>query len=114
MPVNDSPSFANITDPTPLPGAPSILTEDDPILAGPPITGFLSLNEDFADKVLNIDTIAPGAFETGQSMTLVATSSDTSILPNPTVTYSSPASTGTLVVNPTTGGYLFIPNPTFS
>lgn len=25
-----------------------------------------------------------------------------------------PASTGTLVVNPTTGGYLFIPNPTFS
>ena len=57
--------------------------------------------EDAGQQTINLTGITAGpANETGQALTVTATSSDPSIIPNPTVTYTSTNTTGTLTYTP--------------
>ncbi len=53
-------------------------------------------------QTVNLTGITTGG-ETSQVLTVTASSSNPSLVPNPTVTYSSPASTGSLTLRPATG-----------
>ena len=57
--------------------------------------GDLVINEDAGTQTVNLGGISAGAGET-QALTVTASSSDTTLIPNPTVTYSSPAATGSV------------------
>jgi large repetitive protein len=72
--VNDSPSFANIPTPTPI-------------------------NEDELLQTINITGITAGGDES-QVMLLTATSSNTTLIPNPNINYTSPNSTGSISYTP--------------
>ena len=61
----------------------------------------VSFNEDAGQQTVNLSGISAGpANEAGQSLAVTATSSATSIIPHPTVTYTSPGATGTLAFTP--------------
>jgi hypothetical protein len=53
-------------------------------------------------QTVNLTGITTGG-ESAQSLTVTASSSNPSLVPNPTVTYSSPGSTGSLTLSPTAG-----------
>jgi hypothetical protein len=72
--VNDAPTLAVITDPAPI-------------------------LEDAGAQTVNLTGIAAGGGET-QGLTVTATSSNTGLIPNPTVTYTSAATTGSLSYTP--------------
>jgi hypothetical protein len=52
-------------------------------------------------QTINLSGISAG--DAGQNLTITATSSNTAIVPNPTVTYINPATTGTLQYTPVPG-----------
>jgi hypothetical protein len=57
------------------------------------------INEDAAQQTINLAGISAGGGET-QSLSMTATSSDTSLIPNPTVSYASANSTGSISYTP--------------
>ena len=62
--------------------------------------GNVSINEDAGTQLIGLSGISSGATNEIQTLTVTATSSDPSIIPNPTVTYSSPNNTGNLTYTP--------------
>jgi len=61
----------------------------------------VSIGEDAAAQTVNLSGISAGAGE-NQTLTVTATSSNPSLIPNPTVNYSSPSATGSLNFAPVT------------
>ncbi len=72
-PVNDAPTISSIADQT--------------------------INEDAGVQTVNLTGISAGGGET-QTLTITAISGNTSLIPNPTVTYTSPNATGSLSFTP--------------
>src|SRR5262249_40546051 len=63
-------------------------------------------NEDSGLQTVNLTGITAGPpSESGQTVTITATSSDPSIIPNPTINYTSPATTGTLSFTPVANAF---------
>jgi hypothetical protein len=60
----------------------------------------LAINEDSAQQTINLSGITAGAAGETQALTVTATSSNPSLIPNPAVTYTSPGSTGSLHFTP--------------
>lgn len=54
---------------------------------------------------VNLEGITAGIMESGQAITITATSSDVAVIPDPTITYSSPDATGTLSFTPATDAF---------
>lgn len=73
-PVNDQPTLAAITNPA-------------------------AILEDAGAQTVNLSGISAGPSET-QTLTVTATSNNPALIPNPTVTYSSPGATGSLAYTP--------------
>ncbi len=66
----------------------------------------LTLNEDASQQTVNLSGIGPGAAnETNNVLSITAVSSNPSIVPDPTVTYTSPNTTGALIFTPVPNGY---------
>jgi uncharacterized repeat protein (TIGR01451 family) len=61
--------------------------------------GNLSINEDAGAQTVNLAGISAGGGES-QTLVVTATSNNTGLIPNPTVTYTSPNATGTLSFTP--------------
>jgi len=76
----------------PTPNVPPTL---DPILN-------LSLNENAGAQAVNLTGISSGSMTETQTLTVTATSSDPTIIPNPTVSYTSPNTTGVIYFTPVT------------
>src|SRR5206468_1759949 len=57
--------------------------------------------ENAGQQTVNLTGITAGAGETNQTLTIPATSNNTPLIPNPTVNYSSPNTTGFLTFTPT-------------
>ena len=70
---------------------------DTPTLNTP---GNISIAEDSSQQTVNLTGIGSGAANESQTLTVTASSSNTGLIPNPTVTYTSPATTGTLRFTP--------------
>lgn len=64
-----------------------------------PIDG-IALSEDAPTQTIPLAGISTGAFGELQTLTVTASSSDPSLIPNPTVSYSSPNFTGSLQITP--------------
>ena len=62
--------------------------------------GNLTLNEDDGAQTVNLSGIGMGGGDTGQTLTVTATSSSTAIIPNPTVSYTSANTTGSISFTP--------------
>jgi CSLREA domain-containing protein len=61
----------------------------------------LNLNEDAPLQTVNLAGITAGpSFESSQSLTITATSNNTALIPNPSVTYTSPNTTGSISFTP--------------
>jgi hypothetical protein len=61
----------------------------------------LGINENAGQQIVNLTGISAGPTnEAGQNLTVTATSSNPSLIPNPVVTYTSPNATGTLTFTP--------------
>ena len=60
----------------------------------------LTLNENAGLQTVNLSGISSGAANEVQTLTVTATSSNPALVPNPTVTYTSPNSTGSLTFTP--------------
>ena len=67
--------------------------------------GNLAMNENAAAQTVNLSGISSGAANENQTLSVTASSSNTGLLPNPTVTYTSPNSAGTLTLRPATNGF---------
>lgn len=68
----------------------------------PPTIGAISnvsISEDAALQTVNFSGVTAGGAES-QALTVTASSSNTALIPNPTVTYTSPAATGSLAFTP--------------
>ncbi len=63
----------------------------------------LSLNEDAGLQTVNLAGISSGSVNETQTLTVTATSSNPSLIPNPTVNYTSPNAAGSLSFTPVTG-----------
>ncbi len=59
-----------------------------------------AINEDAGTQTINFSGVSSGSPNENQTLTVTAKSSNTAVLPDPTVNYSSPATTGTLVYKP--------------
>jgi uncharacterized repeat protein (TIGR01451 family) len=71
----------------------------------PPTLGMLTtlvILEDSGDHVVTLTGISAGPTNEEQTLTITATSSNPSLIPNPRVSYVSPATTGTLSFAPAT------------
>ncbi len=55
--------------------------------------------------VVNLEGISSGIDEGGQTITITASSSNTAVIPDPVVTYTSPEATGTLSFTPVTDAF---------
>jgi hypothetical protein len=68
----------------------------------PTINGInnVTINEDAPQQTVNLSGITSGASNEVQTLSVTATSGNTALIPNPTVTYTSPNSTGTLTFTP--------------
>jgi CSLREA domain-containing protein len=63
--------------------------------------GNVVINEDAALQTVNLAGITAGpSFESGQTLTVTATSSNPVLIPNPTVSYTSPNTTGSISFTP--------------
>src|SRR5439155_1571917 len=75
-----------------------------PVSANQPPTlntiGNLTLGEDAGLQTVNLSGISAGAANETQTLTVTATSGNTSLIANPTVSYTSPNATGTLSFTP--------------
>lgn len=65
----------------------------------------LSINEDSGSQTVNLAGISDGELTPSQALTVTATSSNPSLIPNPTVNYTSPNSTGSLSFAPVANGF---------
>src|SRR5262249_15381261 len=65
----------------------------------------LTINENSGAQTVNLTGISPGASNQVQTLTVNATSSNPGLVPNPTVNYTSPNSTGTLSFTPAAFAY---------
>lgn len=54
---------------------------------------------------VDLEGITAGIMETDQAITITATSSNPSVIPNPSITYTSPETTGTLSFTPVTDAF---------
>jgi hypothetical protein len=63
--------------------------------------GNQTINEDAAAQTVNLAGIDDGDPELSQVLNVTATSSNPTLIPNPTVTYTSPGATGSLSFTPT-------------
>ncbi|HEX5220637.1 MAG TPA: Ig-like domain-containing protein [Verrucomicrobiae bacterium] len=63
----------------------------------------LNLAENAGPQTVNLSGIGPGAANEAQTLTVTATSSDPSLIPNPSVNYTSPNATGSLSFTPVPG-----------
>jgi hypothetical protein len=66
--------------------------------------GNLSLNENAGQQTVSLTGISSGATNEFQTLTVIASSSNPALIPNPTVTYASPGTSGTLTFIPAAGG----------
>ena len=69
----------------------------------PPTLNALSnvtINENAGLQTVNLSGISSGATNEVQTLTVTAVSSKTGLIPNPTVNYTSPNTTGTLTFTP--------------
>jgi hypothetical protein len=64
-----------------------------------PLTN-LTLYPNAGQRTISLSGISSGAANENQTLTITATSSNPSLIPNPTVTYTSPDSTGSLLLTP--------------
>lgn len=62
--------------------------------------GNLTIAENAGLQMVNLTGITTGATNEAQTLSVASTSSNTGLIPNPTVTYTSPNSTGTLTFTP--------------
>src|SRR5262249_1455541 len=62
--------------------------------------GNLSIDEDAAPQIISLTGISSGAEDEHQILTVTATSSNPGLVPDPVVNYSTPNSTGMLVLAP--------------
>ena len=62
----------------------------------------LTINENAGLQTVNLSGIASGAANENQTLTVTATSSNTNLIPNPTVNYTSPNTNGSLTFTPVT------------
>ncbi len=69
------------------------------------IGGPFIVNEDASSFDVNLTGISTGAPNEAQTLTVTAISSNTAILPNPAVNYTSPSATGTLTLTPAPNAY---------
>ncbi len=60
----------------------------------------LTVNANSGPQTVNLSGISSGSASENQTLTVTATSGNTSLLPNPTVNYTSPNATGSLTLNP--------------
>ncbi len=65
----------------------------------------LTINENAGAQVVSLKGISPGATNENQTLTVTASSSNPGLIPNPTVTYTSPNATGLLSFTPVTFGF---------
>ena len=64
--------------------------------------GNLTINENAGLQTVNLSGITSGAANENQTLTVTATSSNTGLIPNPTVNYTSANTTGSLTFTPVT------------
>jgi len=64
-----------------------------------------TIDEDAPTQQVALTGIGSGAFNESDTMTITATSSNPSLIPDPQVTYTSPNSTGTLTFTPVPDGF---------
>ena len=64
-----------------------------------------TVNEDSGPQTVSLAGIATGAANETQTLTVTATSSNPSLIPNPAVAYTSPNAGGTLTFTPVTNGF---------
>jgi hypothetical protein len=67
--------------------------------------GDLTINENTAAQSINLTGISSGISNNTQTLSITAVSSDLTIIPSPTVSYSSPSPTATLMFTPTPNAY---------
>lgn len=60
----------------------------------------VTISEDAAAQTVNLSGISVGGTNESQTLTVTASSSNTGLIPNPTVTYTSPNATGSLAFTP--------------
>ena len=60
----------------------------------------LSVDEDSDDHTVSFTGVADGDFHANQALTVTATSDNTGLIPHPTVTYTSPDTSGTITFAP--------------
>jgi hypothetical protein len=65
------------------------------------VIGNVTIAEDSSAQTVNLSGIGTGAADESDTLTVTATSSNPSLIPNPTVSYASPSATGTLSFTPT-------------
>ncbi|HEX8199475.1 MAG TPA: Ig-like domain-containing protein, partial [Isosphaeraceae bacterium] len=65
-----------------------------------PIASPVSILEDAGPRTIALTGIGTGGGEAGQALTVTAVSDNPGLIPNPTVTYTSPNATGTLSFTP--------------
>jgi class 3 adenylate cyclase len=74
----------------------------NPVNQSPTLTALadVTINEGASLQTVNLVGITSGATNETQTLTFTATSSNPSLIPNPTVTYTSPNATGTIAFTP--------------
>jgi hypothetical protein len=65
----------------------------------------ITINENAPQQTVNLAGITSGATNENQTLTVTATSSNPALIPNPTVTYTSPNTTGSLAFTPVAFGF---------
>jgi len=93
--VNDGQAANNTTTQTFIVSVGAV--NNQPTLAA--ISG-VTIAEDSSAQVVNLSGISSGATNETDTLTVTATSSNPSLIPNPTVTYSSPDTAGSLSFTP--------------
>ena len=97
--VNDGQAVNNITTQT-------FVVSVGPVNNQPTLAAIsnITIAEDAATQLVNLSGISSGATNEADTLTVTATSSNPSLIPNPTVTYSSPDATGSLSLTPVANG----------
>jgi len=64
----------------------------------------MTINENAPQQIVNLSGISSGATNENQTLTVTASSSNTGLIPNPSVTYTSPNATGSIAFTPAAFG----------
>jgi hypothetical protein len=65
----------------------------------------VALNENASQQTVNLSGITSGATNENQTLTVTASSSNTGLIPTPTVSYTSPSATGSIRYTPVANAY---------